>query len=81
MQTVFDSSAPKKPTNLSVNSDLLQKARDLNINLSATLENALTQIVKDKQKEDWLRANKEAIQVYNLHVKKRGVFSKELRSF
>lgn len=81
METVFDKTAPKKPTNLSVNSDLLQKARELNVNLSATLENALTQIVKDKQKEDWLNANKDAIQDYNQQVKKQGVFSKELRSF
>lgn len=81
MESIFDSAAPKKPTNLSVNSDLLQKARELNVNLSATLETALTQIVKDKQKEDWLSANKEAIQEYNQHVKKQGVFSKELRSF
>lgn len=81
METIFDKTAPKKPTNLSVNSDLLQKARELNVNLSATLENALTQIVKDKQKEDWLSANKEAIHEYNQHVKKQGVFSKELRSF
>jgi len=81
MQTIFDGTAPKKPTNLSINSDLLQKARNLKINLSATLENALTQIVKEKQEQEWLEANKEAIQDYNNLVDKHGVFSKELRSF
>jgi antitoxin CcdA len=35
MSHVFDSSAVKKPTNLTVNSDLLSRARKLNINLSA----------------------------------------------
>lgn len=81
MQTIFDSTAPKKPTNLSINSDLLQKAKNLKVNLSATLEKALTQIVKEKQEQEWLEANKEAIQDYNEFVDKSGVFSKELRSF
>ncbi|CAI4162206.1 hypothetical protein ALT717_470002 [Alteromonas macleodii] len=46
MQDLYDIHAPKKATNLSLNSDLLQKARDLKVNLSATLEQAL----KDKLK-------------------------------
>ena len=37
----YNTQAPKKPTNVSINSDLLQKAKSLNINLSATLEHAL----------------------------------------
>ncbi len=81
MQAIFDSTAPKKPTNLSINSDLLQKAREFEINLSATFEDALAKIVKEKQEKKWLEANKEAIQEYNIHVEKHGVFSKELRSF
>lgn len=81
MQTLFNSAAPKKPTNLSINSDLLQKAKNLKINLSATLENALTQIVKEKQEQEWLAANKKAIKNYNELIEKNGVFNKELRSF
>ena len=41
MEPLFDLEAPKKATNLSVNSDLLKKSRALDINLSATLEQAL----------------------------------------
>ncbi len=41
MQPLYDSEAPKKATNLSLNSDLLKRSRELNINLSATLEQAL----------------------------------------
>ena len=81
MQTIYDNSAPKKATNLSINSDLLQKAREFKINLSATMENALANIVKEKQEKKWLEANKQAIQEYNKHVGQHGVFSKELRSF
>ena len=41
MPTTYDTSAPKKPTNLTVNSDLLRIAKALKINVSATLEHAL----------------------------------------
>ncbi len=81
MTTVFDESAPKKAANLSVNSDLLQKAKELKINLSATFENALTDLIREKQRENWKKLNKQAIKAYNKHVKEHGVFSKELRSF
>ncbi|MFZ4617014.1 MAG: type II toxin-antitoxin system CcdA family antitoxin [Rectinemataceae bacterium] len=43
MQVVFDSNAPKKPTNLSINSDLLNQAKNLHINVSAVLESALAE--------------------------------------
>ena len=41
MRHLYDENAPKKATNLSLNSDLLAKSRALKINLSATLEQAL----------------------------------------
>jgi antitoxin CcdA len=81
MRAIFDNTAPKKPVNLSINSDLLQKARELEINLSAAFEDALAKKMKEKQEEQWLEANKKAIQEYNDYVEKHGVFSKGLRSF
>ena len=81
MTQLFDTEAPEKPTNLSINNDLLSKARELNINLSATLEEALTEQLKLKQRELWRKQNAKAIQAYNRFVEKQGVFSDELRSF
>lgn len=81
MIQLFDTQAPKKPANLSINSDLLAKAREFSINLSATLEEALTQQLKQRQRELWRRQNAKAIQAYNRFVKEQGVFSDELRSF
>jgi len=46
MQPVFNAQAPKMPTNLSINADLLRKAKEMDINLSATLELALVEILK-----------------------------------
>ncbi len=77
----FDIQAPKKPTNLSINSDLLLKARKLNINLSATLENELARQLQIKQREQWLQENADAIQAYNDFVENEGVFSDGIRSF
>ena len=77
----FDVHAPKKPTNLSINSDLLAKAREMNINLSATLENELARQLKIRQKEQWLKENAEAIQAYNDFVENEGVFSDGIRGF
>jgi antitoxin CcdA len=81
MLALYDQSAPKKPTNLSINSDLLKKARDLEINLSAALEQALTNQLKTRQAQQWLDQNKNAIAAYNKSVDGNGVFSDELRSF
>lgn len=81
MLSLYDSSAPKKPANLSINSDLLQKARERDINLSAILEQALTERLRQQQRERWLADNQEAIAAYNNYVDEQGVFSEGLRSF
>ena len=81
MQITYDTRAPKRPANLSVNGDLLNKARELDINLSATFELALAAALREKQRTQWLAENRTAIEAYNGHVEKHGVFSDGLRSF
>lgn len=81
MEALYDLQAPKKPTNLSINSDLLNRARSLNINLSATLENSLKQILAEKRAEQWKLENRAAIQAYNDFVEENGCFSDDYRSF
>jgi antitoxin CcdA len=71
----------KKPANLSVNEDLLNKAREMDLNLSAILEQALAEALRQKQRDRWLAENRDAIAAYNRHVEERGVFSDGLRSF
>lgn len=81
MLAAYNPNAPKRSANLSVNSDLLDKARESGINLSATLEQALAEALKNKQREQWLTENRAAINAYNDHVEIHGVFSDDLRSF
>lgn len=71
----------KKAANVSVNAELLAKAKSLNINLSATLEAALKEQVRLKEQAQWLKENDEAIQAYNAFVEKNGSFSDSVRKF
>ena len=77
----YNRRAAKKPTNVTVNSDLLRQARAFGINLSAVLEQALVEILRRRQREQWLEENKAAINNYNSCVRERGTFSDGLRSF
>jgi len=78
---VFDASAPKKSTNLSINSDLLQQAKNHNINLSQTLELRLAEILRDEKRRNWQEENREALEEYNRRIEAGGVFSDGLRQF
>jgi len=77
----FDISAPKKATNLSINADLLRQAKELNINLSQTLELHLAELVREARRQQWLAENKIAIEGYNQRIESQGVFSDGLRQF
>lgn len=77
----FDQTAPKKSANLSINADLLRQAKQLNINLSQTLEQHLAEIVRQARSKQWLAENKDALEEYNRRVEARGTFSDGLRRF
>lgn len=77
----IDFNAPKKATNLSINADLLRQAKELNINLSQTLEARLIELVREAKRQQWQAENKEAIADYNRRIEEQGVFSEGLRQF
>ena len=81
MHPAITPNAPKKSANLSINNDLLMQAKALHINLSATLEHALTEIVRNKHRQQWLEENKQGIMQYNQRIKAEGCFSDSLRNF
>lgn len=81
MHTQYDQSAPKKATNLSVNSDLLAKARAFNINLSATLERALQSEVRKSSRQQWLKENQRALDNCNSLTVSGGLFADKHRPF
>ena len=71
----------KRPTNVSIRSDLLEKARLHEINLSRALEERLDELIRQKERDAWLERNRAAIEAYNERVEREGVFSDGLRTF
>lgn len=80
MHTTSDGPA-KKATNLSINRELFTEARNLEINLSATLEEALVEKVKQEKRKKWLEDNREAVQACNELAAKTGLFADRYRVF
>lgn len=78
---IYDNKAPKRASNLSVNSNLLEEARRYKLNLSKLLEQALVEALTEKKRTEWLEQNREALEAYNERVEERGVFSDGLRTF
>jgi antitoxin CcdA len=78
---LYDRKATRQPARLSVNSDLLNKARELGLDLDALLERALALELHRRTREAWLEENREAVEAYNDLVARDGVFSTGLRSF
>lgn len=75
MNQAYDDLAPKKPANLSINSSLLAKAKLLKLNLSATLERALAEKVREAECTQWLEENRNAIAASNKLANKNGLFA------
>jgi antitoxin CcdA len=76
-----DSLAGKRSANLTISAKLLDKAKSLKINLSQTLEERLVQVVREAEAEEWLAANRKAIDAYNARVERDGVWSDKVRGF
>ncbi len=73
--------APKKPTNLSLNSKVLEVARDLGMNVSQTVDVLLAEEVRRRYWEKWQEENQEAIAEYNERIAKYGLPLAKYRSF
>ena len=81
MRNTYSTQAPKKATNLSLNSELLAEAKRLQINRSATLEKALEKEVTQRRKTEWLEQNSDAINACNELTENHGLFSDYYRVF
>jgi antitoxin CcdA len=81
MNLAYNIKSPKRATNLSINSDLLAKAKSYNINLSKNFEIYLNKLVREQEEKRWGKENIQAIHEFNRRVEQRGLFSDSLRSF
>ena len=81
LTAMYDTSAPKKPTNVSINRDLLQQAKEHQINLSQALETRLSELLREQKQLQWRQENHEAVEAYNQRIETHGCFSDGLRQF
>ena len=73
--------APKRPINLSLNSKVLETARELGMNVSQTVDALLTEEVRRRYWERWNEDNKAAVEAYNARIEKDGLPLAKHRSF
>ena len=73
--------ATKRGINLSLNSKVLDMARELGMNISQTVDALLTEEVLRRYWQGWQQDNAEAIAHYNERVEREGLFSDRYRTF
>jgi len=66
-------SPSRKAANLSLNSELLNQARALDINLSRAAEEGIAKAVKTERERRWLEENADAIRAESDYLEKNGL--------
>lgn len=73
--------APRRPTNISLPSDMVDEAKRLGINVSQACETGLQEQVRKALGEEWKRENSQAIESWNKWVAENGMPYDEYRQF
>lgn len=81
MSAVEAEQSVRKPTNLSLDSHLLQEAKALGINVSRSAEMGIAEAVKNSKWEKWRKANKAALDSSNEYVEANGLPLSRYRLF
>jgi antitoxin CcdA len=71
----------KRAINLSLNAKVVDRARELGLNLSATVDALLAAEVEKQYWQRWNEENKEAIAHYNARIEREGLPLARYRSF
>ncbi len=71
----------KRPINLSLNAEVLDTAKSMGMNVSATVDALLTAEVTRLYWERWNDDNKEAIAHYNARIEREGLPLARYRTF
>lgn len=72
---------PKRRTNVSIDAELLTQARDVGINLSATLESKLAELLKAERERRWIEENRAGFEAANRLLETHGLWSDGRRLF
>ena len=67
----------KRAVNLSVDSELLTVAKEMNINLSSALESALAELTAQERAKRFYEENKASIDAYNAYCERHGTLAEQ----
>ena len=81
MELIMPQPATKKPTNMTLDSELLAQARSMNVNLSQAAEAGLRKAVTAAKEEAWKRDNAAAVSSANQWVDENGLPLERFRQF
>ena len=71
----------KRAVNLSLSSDILDAAKQLDINISQVCDNVLREVVRRAQERKWQEDHADFIAAYNATVEAEGLPLDEWKSF
>lgn len=71
----------KRATNLSLSADVLQAAKDLDINISQVCDSYLREYVRTELERHWRKQHAEFISAYNATIEREGLPLEEWKSF
>jgi len=71
----------KRAINLSLSTDVLEAAKDLEINISQVCDNYLRALVRREQERKWREDHADFIAAYNATIEAEGLPLDEWRSF
>ncbi|HUJ03223.1 MAG TPA: type II toxin-antitoxin system CcdA family antitoxin [Rhizomicrobium sp.] len=64
--------------NVSVDAEILKVAKEMRLNLSQALEDALRRLTEEERARRFYEENKEHFDSYNAYIERNGVFGEEL---
>ncbi|MFA5949821.1 MAG: type II toxin-antitoxin system CcdA family antitoxin [Hyphomicrobium sp.] len=74
-------SAKKKAVNLSIDAALIAEAKEAGTNMSAVLERALKEDLRERRTKQLQEENREAIAAHNRLIEQHGLLSDDWRKF
>jgi antitoxin CcdA len=78
MQLTYNTNAPRRPVNLTANSDLVNMVRNEKGNLSTLFEQSMIAFLSERELTRWKEENRTAFGSYNKMIAERGSVSEEI---
>ncbi len=78
MQLAYNLQAPRRPVNLTANSDLIDRVRSEKGNLSALFEQSMITFLAERELMRWKEESQASFNSYNQMIEARGTLSEDI---